>query len=254
MGQNRFIKLFSVVFVCLVASTNVTIASKNPFGYSTSLNFKAGQSIEEVLLLKDRYSITAVLAHFPLDEVKRASLDIAKWGINLTDDVLESDSIVPLFDVDDFSGKCPDMEKFHLLALGLDRLFSKYVVDEAPDEIYGRGALIYVGGKLVGFLKKAGNPSMLALRTVKDSQGRYPLILGGVYILPAKIYMAATRKTGIFPRIELDTLSAFPLSLIGKNWNQRGCAFMLSSIKSRTEWYKAVTPELTKRRLELEGR
>lgn len=197
--------------------------------------------------------MTAVLAHFQLAEVKRTNLDIEKWGIDLRTDVLESNSIIPLFDVDDFSGKCPSMEKHHLVALGLDKLLPEYAAQEAGD-IYGKGALVYVGGNLVGFLKKVGNPSMLALRTVKDSQGRYPLILGGVYILPEKIYKAATCKTGIFPRIELDTLSAFPLSLIGRNWDQRGCTLMLTTVKSRTEWYKAVTPELTKRRLELEGR
>lgn len=84
---------------------------------------------------------------------------------------------------------------------------------------YGNAVLISVNDILIGSLKFSGERSMVGLRTIKDQEGRYPLVLGGVYALSKEVGYAAEivqREAGsYFSKLHLEKLAVSPLRFLG---------------------------------------
>ena len=105
---------------------------------------------------------------------------------------------------------CPHLEQRHFESL-LGLHYHDWVI--APP---GELALLYVGGELVAAMKRRGSRSVIGLRNVRDSDGRYPLISGGVYATSLEVRNAAERAGNSQPLwavLELDELPVRPLRL-----------------------------------------
>lgn len=111
-----------------------------------------------------------------------------------------------------YCGDCSIMEATHDNTL-LNKDSKGYYGD------YGNAGLIYVNDILIGSLKFSGEKSMVSLRTIKDPEGRYPLVLGGVYALSGEVRNAAEtvhREAGsYFSKLHLEKLAVRPLRFLG---------------------------------------
>jgi len=85
---------------------------------------------------------------------------------------------------------------------------------ESQPEFDGWVTLLYVDNKLVGSMKLIGGPTIIGLRNVQDSSGRFPLLSGGVYATTLEITAQAEqafRQQGKRAVLYLDQLPLYPL-------------------------------------------
>ncbi len=122
------------------------------------------------------------------------------------DDPLETDAIRAVRHVDHRIGCCPDTEGTY------ERVFREGGFN------YGDCALISKGGEALALMKFTGEyRSMLALRTVRDTQGRHPLVFGALYGTNASFeshVRDAYKAQGKWARVEIEGLDVFPLRLM----------------------------------------
>ena len=167
----------------------------------------------------DHDQVLPLLAQLPYDELPERyrtkeegtlelfKTNLARWT-TLDDEVEVRDDVIPVRHIGHTIGKCADLDWTHNYSL----------VDNEPvyedgewTRIYGDVVLMYLKGELLGSMKMEGSRSILALKTVKDSNGRFPFILGGTYGTTKAITDAAERcyeSQGDWPRLDLESIGA----------------------------------------------
>lgn len=122
-----------------------------------------------------RLSQTNLLPYFmaltTYKELPKKCQAVAKTIIDL-EEPLVTDSIIAAKRNGNRVGTCPEMSKLHISSLF------------AAEDHVRLAVLIYVSGKLMASVKYNGENSILGLRNVQDSKGRFPLVIGGVYSVP----------------------------------------------------------------------
>ncbi len=138
-----------------------------------------------------------------------------------------SDRVQSVRYVDQYVGLCKLMSTYHHNAI--ESLSSS--ITENKESV----TLVYVDNVLLGSLKSRGDPSLLALRSVQDDDGRFPLVAGGVYA-PTKAVVTAAEKAvaeqGSSAHLHLDTLSVQPLRYM---WSEKGEDTILDNIQTIQE-------------------
>ena len=110
-----------------------------------------------------------------------------------------------------YADDCPATDGGHLATV-LD-----VVRDEEMIGRHGDAVLLSVRGVLLGSIKMTGHRSMLALRSVRDEQGKLPLVVGGVYVPRQELAAqaeAAFEEQGKWAHLELDELAVRPLRFL----------------------------------------
>ena len=127
---------------------------------------------------------------------------------------VKTDNVIPVRHVKNFAGTCTWMAGGHYATLineDMDFEFS-----------YGDVVLLYVDNTLIGSMKMYRDRSILGLRTVQDSLGRYPIVTNGVYVTTAEITIQAQRAFdahGKWTRLYLDKLPLLPMEFM---WAEEG--------------------------------
>jgi hypothetical protein len=111
------------------------------------------------------------MALTPFDELPEKCQAVAKTIIDL-EEPLVTDKVVATKRNGNRIGTCDEMTTLHKMAL-----FG------AKEQVY-RAVLIYVENQLVASMKYNGENSIIGLRNVQDSEGRFPLVIGGIYSMP----------------------------------------------------------------------
>lgn len=109
----------------------------------------------------------------------------------------------------------------------------------------GRVTLLYVDDKLVGSMKMYRDRSIIGLRTVEDSEGRLPLVTGGVYVTTHEITRQAEeafKEQGKWAKLYLDKLPLFPMEFAWINWVSADSQF--EKINQYVEVLKGVRERL----------
>ena len=122
-----------------------------------------------------RLSQSNLLPYFmaltPFDELPKKCKAVAKTIIDL-EEPLVTDSIIATKMNGNSIGTCEEMSKLHVYSL-----FS------AEDQV-DLAVLIYVNNQLVASMKYNGENSIIGLRNIQDSEGKFPLVVGGIYSMP----------------------------------------------------------------------
>ncbi len=119
------------------------------------------------------------------------------------------DEVQQVRHVDHFAGGCSKMTRWHISSL-------LHETDWGP-EAYGDVVLISVKGTLVGSLEMVGEHSLLALKNIKDSNQKLPLVAGGVYVPRKEIVDKAKAifvSQGKWAHMDLDKLRVRPLRFL----------------------------------------
>ncbi len=137
-----------------------------------------------------------VLASTPFDRLSPDLQDIADFY--LLQNPIISDRVTSVRRINNFAGECLALEDSHI------KTFL---------EMRGGSVLMYIDDTLVGALKMVGDPSMLALRTIRSSQGAYPLVAGGVYGVESHIsdFGFGIHRSESFTAMKVYGLRLFPL-------------------------------------------
>lgn len=146
----------------------------------------------------------------------------------LEEPTLRTDDISPCRHVDEYVGSCSFAEESHSETL-LGKRWQK-----------GNLVLLYVHNTLVGSMKMDGERSILGMRTVEDSQGRRPLVIGGLYATTSAIANAARdvrRHQGMWARLDLEKLPVLPLRFLQYDgWrNPKEMCRKLQKVRDRIE-------------------
>ncbi len=158
---------------------------------------------------------TSVLPWRKLPERVRSSLS-EDWGVDLRKyPAVRIDSIHMIGNNSyQDAGNCEMMTNGHMNSLGLH--LDPGCRSDIGSEEWKESVLIRVNGTLVGSLKLVGDPSMLALRNVMDSNGRLVLAMGGVYHIEKNLYREIVNKrrnaNGRWRSVNVDTLGVHPHS------------------------------------------
>lgn len=146
---------------------------------------------------------------FPLNVISftdkdRANIfkDFDRYKYLFDDETIESDKIISVRRIDRFIGSCDDMEYYH------DQFL----------EGRTQAGLITLNGIIVASMKMNGQPSILGLRNVKDSKGRYPIVNGGVYGTTTKFIRIIQDEIDDkcrSIRFEFDQIPIFPIRMMG---------------------------------------
>jgi len=118
---------------------------------------------------------------------------------------LVTDQIQLLLHESYYAGNCSQMSYGHFGTLG--------VIKPRVTELWKNTILISVGGAIVGAMKRVGDSSMVALRNVRNSDGKQVLSIGGVYLLPlglVPLLPFQTGEDGTWVAVELSELRVKP--------------------------------------------
>jgi hypothetical protein len=145
------------------------------------------------------------------------------------------------------AGDCEMMTNGHLNSLGL-------ACASSENDEWKESVLVRVEGHIVGSLKLVGDPSMIALRNVKNSTGQLVLALGGVYHVSKDAY-AEIEKRGRrgfrgWRVVDFDHLAVHPHSFMlnSNGWSSGNTSQIIGSAKDA--FTKADLIELLTSRLE----
>lgn len=117
---------------------------------------------------------------------------------------LATDAVKPVKHTSYATGVCPDLESYWYKCLEGDKK--------------GDLTFLQVDNSIVAAVKWEGDNNVLGLRTVKDSQERYPVVPGGVYFTDAKLILDAHQawlEQGKWAVLELDQLRLRPIRMSG---------------------------------------
>jgi hypothetical protein len=177
------------------------------------------------------YDILPLLSETTLERLPKKYRDeVTEW--TTLDDKTECEGIVPVRRTDQYVGRCFRLKKFHHQTL-VDP-------DQEPKK-YGNVTILYWNRKLVGSMKMEENPSLLGLRTVRDSQGRHPLVTGGAYATSQLITTAAEAayaQQGKWARLDVETipgvttLPLYPLKFVYQKHGIQNLKANMDAIKT----------------------
>ncbi len=160
-------------------------------------------------ILENNQSL-ALLSATPVSAMPfRFRQQVKKW-IPFRKTALETEKVISVRHVDNFAGTCSWMADGHNLTL-ISGKGGPY-----PDS-EGDITLLYVENKLIGSMKHFKDRSILGLRYLRDPEGRFPLITGGVYVTTTELTIRAEnafREQGKYARLHIDELPLFPLEFV----------------------------------------
>lgn len=129
---------------------------------------------------------------------------------------LKTDSIESITYGYEAAGSCQMMSNGHINCLNLIK--SKKQKDKKAS--WKNAVFIRVKGQIVGEMKLEGDPSMIALRNVIDSEGRVIMAIGGVYHLGKDFHdiaLVTKRNAKGFRVVDFDSLQVHPHSFLMNN-------------------------------------
>jgi len=145
---------------------------------------------------------------------------------------IETDNVIPMRHVNNYAGTCVWMSGAH---------YSSLIDKDIDPEVYGDVTFLYVDNALIGSMKMCRDRSILGLRTVQDSRGRFPMVAGGVYVTTEEITIQAEhafREQGKWATLYLPELPLLPMEFM---WAEdgprmmRGFADSLRSVRRMKE-------------------
>ena len=169
----------------------------------------SGQLITNALASTLPTSWLPVYSALPLTRIIELSEEAQSLG-ELFKDTIYLDGIHSVRHVDQRIGICVSLDILHRITLVEE---SSYKHDKY---FYGAVVLIYVRGVLVGSLKMTGEKSIIGLRTICDSEGKHPMVLGGAYAANLDVIDLAEQaskenKGEKWASLYLDNLHIYPL-------------------------------------------
>ena len=182
--------------------------------FQTLLNQTPALVPQAVEVIDDYGLWLPVVASVSLSQLQTPCRETARSALYGLDEVLKSDKIVPKRHVSHNAGVSTNPLDSALTDI------HHYSTLSSGDEHEAEACLIYVDGKLVASMKMHGTPSLVALRTVVDSQGRFPLVIGGIYSTSVEIKNQAVEAyrnirqaygPGVFASINAGYLPVLPL-------------------------------------------
>lgn len=180
-------------------------------------------------VLLEEVALLGPLSFVPFDEIDPQLRNPIAERTILSDSPWRTDRVVPVKHVDCYAGSCSKMQGHW------DALASP----DARPWARGHGAagnlvLVYVRGSLIGTMKMNNDRSVLGLRNVRDSTGKYPVVIGGVYATSSEIVAAAeaafeARGEG-WAKLDIDTIPLRPVALIGHRHDVATSREMLAAL------------------------
>jgi hypothetical protein len=131
--------------------------------------------------IEEHFQILPLFSALPRFSIpNRFRYNIEQWLPR--EEPLQTDTIIPVRHVNYYAGTCLWMSTAHYATL----------VDDGIDpDVYGDVTFLYVDDKLIGSMKIYRDRSIVGLRTVQDSLGRFPIVTGGVYVTTKEITIQA---------------------------------------------------------------
>jgi hypothetical protein len=148
-----------------------------------------------------------LLSELPIERMPAEFQKEVKIWTDVEEPTMQTDNIIPVRHINNFAGTCVHLEGCH-----------HSTAMEASNWEYGDATILYVKNKPVASVKMIRDRSVIGLRTARDSKGRLPLVLDGVYVTTEEITRAAEEafhKQGKWARLDVETLPLFPLRFAG---------------------------------------
>jgi hypothetical protein len=171
------------------------------------------QLVDRVFRFIETYGdMLPIFSTFPIVKIPgRLKWDLERWLPRETP--VHTDHVIPVRHVNNYAGSCVWMIGAHYATLE---------GSEITPEVYGDVTLLYVDDLLVGSMKMYRNRSIVGLRTVQDSQGRFPVLTSGVYVTTKEITIQAEhafQEHGKWTVLRLDRLPLFPMEFMSAEDN-----------------------------------
>ncbi len=191
--------------------------------------------VERVLRFIDEYGqLLPIFSLVSLSKIpRRLQWELERWIPQ--EKPVRTDNVIPVRHVNNYAGSCVWMIGAHYATLE---------GSEITPEVHGDVTLLYVDNLLVGSMKMYRNRSIVGLRTLQDSQGRFPILTSGVYVTTKEITIQAEhafREQGKWTVLHLDRLPLFPMEFMMSA--EENSPFML---QGTVDSYRAIRKRVEK--------
>ncbi|MCP4409505.1 MAG: hypothetical protein GY807_17495 [Gammaproteobacteria bacterium] len=191
--------------------------------------------IERIFRFIEKYAqFLPILSTVPISKIpRRLKWDLERWIPR--EKLIRTDNVIPVRHVNNYAGSCVWMSGAHYATLE---------GSEFDPDVLGDVTLLYVDNFLVGSMKMYRDPSIVGLRTIQDSQGRFPVLTSGVYVTTKEITIQAQqafREQGKWTVLRLDRLPLFPMEFMSA---EDGNSYMLEAY---VDSYQSIRRRLEKK-------